>query len=126
MLDFAGRPQEAIPFLKKFLCLSPVPIDTVTLIRLGAAYRQLRQYEEAVASFKKALQLYGTDHLMAHVSLTSTYALMGREKEAHAEAAEVIRIDPKFSLESYAKRVPYKDQKAIDDILSALRKAGLK
>jgi hypothetical protein len=27
------------------------------------------------------------------------YAKMGREKEARAEAAEVLRIDPKFKLE---------------------------
>jgi adenylate cyclase len=125
-LDWAGRPQEAIPFLKKSLRLSPIPIDTTTLIRLGTAYRQLGQYEEGVASFKKALQLYGADHLVAHLQLAGTYPLMGREKEAHAEAAEVMRIDPKFSLESYARILPYKDQKAIDDYVSALRKAGLK
>jgi adenylate cyclase len=126
VLDWAGRPQEAILFIKKSLRLSPIPIDTTTLMRLGGAYRQLGQYEETVTTYKKVLQLYGTDHLMAHVALVSTYALMGREKEAHAEAAEVMRIDPKFSLESYARRLPYKDQKNIDDVVSALRKAGLK
>jgi adenylate cyclase len=126
VLEFAGRHQEAISFFKKSLRLSPIPIDTTTLGVLGNAYRHVGQYEEAVASFKKALQLYGADHLMAHLGLAATYALMGREKEAHAEAAEVMRIDPTFSVESYARRLPYKDQKAIDDIVSALRKAGLK
>ena len=125
-LHFAGRYQEAIPFYKKSLRLSPTPIDTSILIRLGFACRHLGQYEEAVASYKKALQLYGADDLMAHLGLAGTYALMGREKEAHAEAAEVMRIDPKFSLESYARRLPYKDQKKIDDVVSPLRKAGLK
>jgi adenylate cyclase len=126
VLELACRPQEAISFFKKCLRLSPIPIDATILDRLGAAYRQLGQYEEAVASLKKALQLYGTDHLPAHVVLASTYAQMGREKEARAEAAEVMRIDPKFSLESYARRIPFKDQKATDDYVSALRKAGLK
>jgi adenylate cyclase len=126
VLEAAGRPEEAIPFFKKSLRLSPIPIDPGTLGRLGHAYRQLGQYEEAVATHKKALQLYGADHLLAHLQLAGVYALMGREKEAHAEAAEVMRIDPKFSLESYAKTIPYKDQKKIDDLVSALRKAGLK
>jgi len=36
-----------------------------------------------------------------------------------------MRIDPTFSLESHARRVPYKDQKMVDDFVSALRKAGL-
>jgi adenylate cyclase len=126
VLEAAGRPEEAIPFFKKSLRLSPLPIDPSTLGRLGQAYRQLGQYEEAVATYKKALQLYGADHLPAHVTLAGVYALMGREQEAHAEAVEVMRIDPKFSLESYARAIPYKDQKKIDDLVSALRKAGLK
>jgi adenylate cyclase len=118
-LAFAGRSQEAIPFIKKSLRLSPIPIDPVALVRLGVAYCDLGQYEEAVASFKKALQLYGPDHLFAHLWLAATYASMGREKEAHAEAAEVLRIDPTFSVESYGRRVPYKDQNVIDSFLSA-------
>jgi hypothetical protein len=52
--------------------------------------------------------------------------MMGREKEARAEAAEVLRINPKFSVDSYAKRLPYKDQSEIDKFINALRKAGLK
>jgi adenylate cyclase len=125
-LDFACRSQEAIPFLKKCLRLSPIPVDTVTLIRLANAYCHVGQYEEAVASCKKALQLYGADHLLAHLALATTYSMMSREKEAHAEAAEVMRIDPKFSLEAWAKRSPYKDPKKRDNFMSALRKAGLK
>jgi adenylate cyclase len=125
-LDFAGRSQEAIPFFKKSLRLSPIPIEATTLIRLGNAYFQVGQYEEAVASHKKALQLHGPDHLLAHLGLAGTYARMGRENEARAEAADVMRIDPKFSLESWAKRSPYKDPERKEDILSALSKAGLK
>jgi hypothetical protein len=52
--------------------------------------------------------------------------MMGREKEARAEAAEVLRIDPKFSLDFLAKILPYKDQSRRDKVINALRKAGLK
>jgi hypothetical protein len=51
---------------------------------------------------------------------------MGREKEARAEAAEVLRINPKFSVDSYAKILLFKDQSENDRIVAALRKAGLK
>ena len=78
-----------------------------------------------MATYKKALQLYGTDHLLAHLQLAGVYALMGREKEAHAEAAEVLRIDPKFSWERLVKGLPY-SQAVKDTIADALRKAGLK
>jgi len=125
-LNYAARPQEAIPFLKKSLRLSPIPVDTSTLIILGTAYRQLGEYEEAVASYKRALQLYGADDLLAHLSLAIAYAMMGHEKEARADAAKVLRIDPTFSVESYARMAPYKDQKAINDYVSAMHRAGLK
>ena len=52
---------------------------------------------------------------------------MGREKEARAEAEEVLRINPKFSLDYFVKTAaPYKDQSEIDKIINAMRKAGLK
>jgi hypothetical protein len=51
---------------------------------------------------------------------------MGREKEARAEAAEVIRINPKFSLDNHAKTLPYKDQSVIDRYVDACRKGGLR
>ena len=51
----------------------------------------------------------------------------GREEEARAEAAEVLRINPKFSLDYYAKNlVFYKDQSQNDKVVNALRKTGLK
>jgi hypothetical protein len=53
---------------------------------------------------------------------------MGREKEARAEAAEVLRLNPKFSVDSHAKFLAGVgiDQSQIDKIVNGLRKAGLK
>jgi hypothetical protein len=51
---------------------------------------------------------------------------MGREKEARAEGAEVLRIDPNFSLERYGKMFPLKNQVLKDKTLEAYRRAGLK
>ena len=45
---------------------------------------------------------------------------------AKAAAAEVLRINPKFSLEVYKQRVPLKDLAMLERSLAALRKAGLK
>jgi hypothetical protein len=52
--------------------------------------------------------------------------MMGREREARAEAAEVLRIDPKFSVDYFAKTLAFKDQKTTTNLIDALRKAGLK
>jgi len=50
---------------------------------------------------------------------------MGRDKEAHAAAADVLRINPKFSLEWFAKTLSYKDRSVTDRIINDMRKAGL-
>ena len=49
-----------------------------------------------------------------------------REDEVRIQAAEVLRIDPKFSVESFARRQAFKDRKIIDDMVSAYHKAGLR
>jgi hypothetical protein len=46
--------------------------------------------------------------------------------EDRAEGAEVLRINPKFSVDSWAKGFAYKDQSQQDKVVNAMRKAGLK
>jgi tetratricopeptide (TPR) repeat protein len=92
---------------------------------LGHAYRASGQYEEAIAAFKKAIGRE-RDYLLGHIALAATYSLAGREEEARAEAAEALRISPKFSLDRFAKAFQWKNQADIDRFIGALRKAGLK
>jgi len=123
-LNWAGRPEEAIPLLQKAIRLTP--FGSPGLYReLGLALRMTGRFEEAVSAYKKGLQM-APDNLLAHIQLTATYSMMGREKEARAEAAEVLRINPKFSVDALAKISVYKDQSEIDKSTNALRKAGLK
>ena len=123
-LTFAGRPEEAIPLFQKAIRLNPFG-PTWYFFNLGNALLIAEQSEEAVSAYKKALQR-SPDNLLAHVLLATTYGKMGREKEARAEAAEVLRINPKFSLDYFAKALPFKDQKVTNNLIDALRKAGLK
>jgi tetratricopeptide (TPR) repeat protein len=82
------------------------------------------QYDEAITAWKKALNL-SPDYLNAHTFLAASYSSLDRQAEAAAAAKEVLRIKPKFSLESYAKRLPYKNKADIELYVDALRKAGL-
>jgi adenylate cyclase len=123
-LLFAGRPKEAIPMYQKAIRLNPYG-PAVSFLMLGTAYRTTGRFEEAVSAYKKALQRCPVN-ILPHIGLTATYSMMGQEKEARAEAAEVLRINPNFSVDSYAKRIPYKDQSIINNFVDALRKAGLK
>ena len=100
-LRAAGRPEEAIPFYQKAIRLTPFGAS-VLYRDFGQALRNTRRFEEAVSAYKKAIQLSPND-ITAHIGLAATYSMMGREKEARAEAAEVLRINPKFSLDYHAK-----------------------
>jgi adenylate cyclase len=124
ILRCVGRPEEALPLNQKAIRLDPLGSTTVYR-ELGDTLRDTGRFAEAVSAYKKAIQ-HEANNIMAHVGLAATYSLMGREKEAHAEAAEVLRINPKFSLDYYAKIVAYKDQSQTDKLVDALRKAGLK
>ncbi len=123
-LSAAGRAEEAIPVFQKAIRLSP--FGPSFLYRdFGWALRNLGRYADAVSAFKKAIQIVPND-MLAHLYLTSAYMIMGREKEARAEAAEVLRINSKFSVDHFAKILPYKDQSERNKVINALQKAGLK
>jgi adenylate cyclase len=123
-LTFAGKPEEAIPLFQKAIRLNPFG-PSWYFFNLGNALGNTGRFEEAVSAYKKALQR-SPDNLLAHVLLAATYSMMGLEKEARAEAAEVLRINPKFSLDYFVKTLPYKDQSEIDKVVNAMRKTGLK
>jgi len=120
----AGRSEEAISPLQKAIRLDPIG-TTLHFVWLGNAYRYTGRLEEAVSEYKKALQR-APNNFFAHIGLAAAYSMMGREQEAHAAAVEVLRINPKFSLDSFAKKLTNKDQSKIDQSVEALRKAGLK
>ncbi len=123
-LHFAGRTEEAIPFFQKAIRLNPfgqsaLYSDFATVLRITG------RFDEAVSAYQKAIQIE-PDNIFAHLNLAVTYSLMGQEMEARSEAAEVLKINPKFSVDYYAKTLTYKDQSLNDRVVAALRKAGLK
>jgi adenylate cyclase len=123
-LNFAGRSEETIPLLQKAIRLNPVgSYDNYTT--LGNALMFTGQYEEAVSAYKKAIQR-APNNVWHHIMLAATYSMMGREKEARAEVEEALRINPKLSLDFWAKTSLIKEKSVKEKIFNALREAGLK
>jgi adenylate cyclase len=120
----ACRPEEAIPLFQKAIRLNP-NANAFTFINFGHALRNAGRFEEAVPAYKKGIQR-APDNIIAHIGLGATYSLMGREKEARAEAQEILRINPMFSLDHLYKTSAWKDLSEVDKVVNALRKAGLK
>jgi adenylate cyclase len=124
VLVFSGKPEEAVVSLVKAIRLNPFP-PSWYMHTIGMAYRETGRYEESITACKKAIKLQPTN-VFAYLVLTATYAMQGREDETRAAAAEVLRIDPNFSLEYFAKTRPHIDQANTARFVEALRKAGLK
>ena len=81
-------------------------VRPVFIYTSATALRITGRFEEAVSAYKKSLQR-APNNIFAHLGLAATYSMMGREKEARAEAAEVLRINPKFSLDNLCKDTYY-------------------
>jgi adenylate cyclase len=124
ILYFTGRYEEALQTLKKVIRLDPKG-PAYYYLAMGHAYRGLKQYEEAIASYKKAFE-GKPNYWMPRVFLAATYSMAGRDEMARAEAAEVLRINPKFSLIKLSRSLPYKDKEYLNKAIDGMRKAGLK
>jgi TolB-like protein/Tfp pilus assembly protein PilF len=122
-LYWADRPEEAIPVLEKAIRLNPITPGWY-LYSLAMAFRDMGRYEEAISACKKVLHRE-PKNVIARLVLAATYSLSGREEEARAETAEILRIDPNYSLDRLAKTRSHKNQANTNSFIDALRKAGL-
>jgi adenylate cyclase len=89
------------------------------------AYCLARRYDEAIVTLKSAV-IRNPNHFPSHLHLTVSYSELGRDEEALAELAEMLRLSPKLSLEGVKRVMPFKDATHLERYLAALRKAGLK
>ena len=119
----SGRWEDSIIYSKKSIRLDPLP-NIAVFHWLGRAYFMTGQYDEAILTFKAALGI-NPNYLPAHAFLAASYISLGRKTEAATAAEEVLKIDPKFCLQSYAKTLPFKNKSDIERYMAALRKAGL-
>ena len=123
VLAYAGRAEEGIPYIQNALRLNPFPSPNY-FSNLAVIYCESGHYEKAIEAAKRALQSEPNTPI-PYTTLAISYIRLGREEEARAAAAEIIRINPKWSLERYAKIAPY-TQPQVERNIEALGKAGLK
>jgi tetratricopeptide (TPR) repeat protein len=122
VLNWAGRPEEAIDLLNRAMQLNPI-YPVYYLWELGHAYYLTEQLEEAIATFKKLIGR-NPNFLPAYSYLAASYVELEREEEVQFEAAELERLTH-ISLDDWKERLPYKDTKMLDRLFDALKKAGV-
>ena len=123
-LAYADRPDKAISVSQNALRLNPFPNDW-QLGFLGVAYSMAGRDEEALAYYKRA-QEHNPDNIWPYFGQTSIYGNLGRVEEARVAAKELLRLNPKFSLERYEKAPWFKNRVKWKLHIDGLRKAGLK
>ncbi len=84
----------------------------------------MRQHEDAIATCKKVLEV-NPKYLPVYYQLAVAYSTLNRMDEARGSASEILKNNPNFTVENWAKGLPYKKQADIDLLVKGLRKAGL-
>ena len=123
-LAWADQPEEAILVLKNASRLNPFP-DDWQLTFVGNAYLVAGRYEEALAYYKQA-QKRNSDNIWPYYFQAAIYGHLGRQEEARAVAKELLRLEPKFSVERAEKWPGCKNKDKWNLFMDGLRKAGLK
>jgi hypothetical protein len=62
----------------------------------------------------------------AYNNLALTLRFLGKPEEVRVVGADILNTNPKFSVEGFAEKIPYKNKAYSDLLISGLQKAGLK
>jgi adenylate cyclase len=123
-LTFAGEPARAIEVLEAEMRLDPFQPLIYATNWLGEANYSLKRYGEAVRLFHECASRL-PNLQWPHFRLAFAYALSGQLEGARKEAAEVLRINPAFTIESWKRLMVFKDPQDAEQRIDGLRKAGL-
>ena len=118
-----GQPTKAIEIAKTQMRLDPFHPHFAPLIA-GVAYYLLKEYSEAQRWLREATGR-APNHQYGHAFLAATYAQLGRVEDARAEAAEVLRLNPKYTIGTQKQVSIFKRAEDSDHLVDGLRKAGL-
>jgi adenylate cyclase len=122
-LIFASAHARALEVLEANIRVDPFqPPNALGL--MGLANYMLKRYGEAVGCLHECASRL-PNLQWPHLWLASTYAQSGQPEEARKEAAEMLRINPAFTIESWKRIAIFKDPKDLEHYVDGLRKAGL-
>jgi len=122
-LNSLGKPTEGLVAAQKAMRLDPRNRDLYSLYE-GQAYMVMGSCEEAIPPVERFLTRY-SQVVGARLYLIACYVELGRNDEARAEAAEVMRINPQFSL-AVQRQTSSFIEPLKDRLYGDMAKAGLK
>ena len=118
-----GQPTKAIEIAKAQMRLDPFHPHFAPLTA-GIAYYLLKEYQEAQRWLREATGR-APNHQYGHAFLAAAYAQLGRVEDARSEAAEVLRVNPQYTIGTQKQVSILKRLEDSDHLIDGLRKAGL-
>ena len=118
-----GQPTKAIEIAKAQMRLDPFHPHFAPLIA-GIAYYLLKEYQGAQRWLREATGR-APNHQYGHAFLAAAYAQLGRVEDARSEAAEVLRVNPQYTIGTQKQVSILKRLEDSDHLIDGLRKAGL-
>ena len=122
-LNWSDRAGEAAALVEKAMRLSPM-YPAWYLAVLAHACRLGGDFEKAVTYATQSIAR-NPMNMGPRIGLIVSWVELGRDHEARAQAEEVLKLNPAFSLSKYAASLAYRDPAVSERGLAALRKAGL-
>ena len=122
-LVYLGMPDKALEPIRRAVLLNP-GFAHQTLHFLGLAELLLGRFEEAVATFRERIRLAPQTDL-GRAFLASALGHLGRIDEARAVWAEMMAINPRYSLAEHLGRSPFRRPQDVARITEGLAIAGL-
>jgi adenylate cyclase len=119
-LTWLGRPEEGIEWIKKAMRLNPYHPERFWN-HLGRACYCAEKFAEAAQAFARITR----PDYSHHAFLAATFAQMGNAVAAAAHAAEVLKLEPTFSVAIYLATQHYKHAADRRRHEAGLLKAGL-
>jgi adenylate cyclase len=120
----AGEPARAIQVIETHMRYDPLYVPPVAGT-LGMAWYFLKEYSEALPLLREFASRV-PNLSQGHIWLAANLAQLGQLDEARAEAAEVLRLDPKYTIDGTQRRLAlFKRPEDTEHLLDGLRKAGL-
>jgi adenylate cyclase len=124
ILNYLGRPLEAVPLAEQTIRLSPVAQPWFPEV-LATAHYLSGSFEDAISTANYALSL-APDSVDARLVLAASLVETGRIEAAREAAQEILEIDPAFTLKQFADSQPYREPAVLKQLIDTLRKAGLR
>ena len=120
MLNYNGEPERALGFIGRAERLNPFCPDWYHWVAADILFG-LGRYDDVIATLRRM-----HDQSQGHRLFAAAFALKGQIKVAERHAAEILRLQPNFSIKAWRQIPPDRNPEPLDRFVKGLRLAGLR